>query len=77
MRLIVTDRITWSVGLSVSHSRDAVWVEVSGWPKNHAFGGGAYWVRRPLFVPNGQAPLLALRLFSALKVIFFFHFIFN
>jgi len=43
MRPIVTDRVVWSVGLSVCHTsepakngctdRDAVWVEDSGGPK--------------------------------------------
>jgi len=54
MRPIVTDRVAWSVGLSVclsvchtseprknvSTDRDAVWVEDSGESKEHVSDGG-------------------------------------
>ena len=49
MRPILTDRVAWSVGLSVCHTsepckngctdRAAVWVEDLGWPGNHVLDG--------------------------------------
>jgi len=40
MRPIVTDRVAWSVGLSVTLVSPAVWVENSGGPAgNHVLDG--------------------------------------
>ena len=50
MRPIDTDRVAWSVGLSVCHSsepcindRDAVWDLDSVGPCNHVLSGGSHW----------------------------------
>jgi len=64
MRPVVTDRVAWSVGLSVCHSsepykngstdRDAVWVEDSGAPKEPCIRLSRYPIKRAILRGKGR-----------------------